>query len=34
MIDWKYDYEKPFEKDINILFLDIDGVLNFAAPNA
>ena len=33
MTDWKYDYEKIIEKDINILFLDIDGVLNFAAPN-
>lgn len=30
MTDWKYDYEKPIVKDINILFLDIDGVLNYA----
>ena len=29
MIDWKYDYEKVIEKDLNILFLDIDGVLNY-----
>lgn len=29
MFDWKYDYEKPIEKDINLLFLDIDGVLNY-----
>ena len=31
MIDWKYDYEKVIEKDLNILFLDIDGVLNYAS---
>ena len=31
MIDWKYDYEKVIEKDLNILFLDIDGVLNSMA---
>lgn len=31
MIDWKNNYEKPIEKDINLLFLDIDGVLNFAS---
>lgn len=30
MTDWKYEYEKPIVKDINILFLDIDGVLNYA----
>lgn len=32
MTDWKYDYEKAIEKDLNILFLDIDGVLNYASP--
>ena len=31
MTDWKYDYEKVIEKDLNILFLDIDGVLNYAS---
>lgn len=31
MTDWKYDYEKIIEKDLNILFLDIDGVLNYAS---
>ena len=31
MTDWKYEYEKPIVKDINILFLDIDGVLNYAS---
>lgn len=31
MTDWKYDYEKAIEKDLNILFLDIDGVLNYAS---
>lgn len=31
MVDWKYEYEKPIVKDINILFLDIDGVLNYAS---
>lgn len=31
MTDWKYNYEKHIEKDINLLFLDIDGVLNFAS---
>lgn len=33
MIDWKYDYEKVIIKDLNILFLDIDGVLNFLPKN-
>ena len=29
MTDWTYDFEKPVIKDINLLFLDIDGVLNY-----
>lgn len=33
MTDWTYDYEKVIIKDLNILFLDIDGVLNFAPKN-
>ena len=31
ILDWKYDYQKPLIKDLNLLFLDIDGVLNFAS---
>lgn len=29
MTDWTYDFEKVIIKDLNILFLDIDGVLNY-----
>lgn len=29
MTDWSYDFEKIIIKDLNILFLDIDGVLNY-----
>ena len=29
MTDWSYDYEKIIIKDLNLLFLDIDGVLNY-----
>ena len=29
MVDWKYEHEKIIEKDINLLFLDIGGVLNY-----
>ena len=33
MTDWTYNYEKVIIKDLNILFLDIDGVLNFTPRN-
>lgn len=29
MTDWTYDHEKIIIKDLNLLFLDIDGVLNY-----
>ena len=29
MTDWSYDFEKIIIKDLNLLFLDIDGVLNY-----